>query len=152
MTSYYEDIICYITDYINDNLSKHTSFRVYPFEFQNYNFKTNSFEPIFIGIDDINSFNRINQTKSLYVNYKLDESSHSNEEFIALYYNDALRAPFECFEFIEIDTYDKIISFKLNVEATEEIMKVAINGNLRRENNIKKEPEIPQININLYLL
>ena len=144
MNSYYREVVCYITKYINNRLSKCTQFEICSSEFQSYELRSDSFSHL-INWDD--PYVRINQDKDLHVKYVLDEDLHSNEEFASLYYNYDLE---EYFENVIIDTFDKTVVFV--IKATDEIMGILMRGDLRREDTVKKEPEIPQININLYML
>lgn len=144
MNSYYREVVCYITKYINNRLSKCTQFEMYTSEFQNYELKLSALNHL-INWDE--PYVRINQDKDLHVRYILDENLHSNEEFASLYYNYDLENYFEA---VSIDTFDKTVVFV--IKATEEIMGILTRGDLRREDTVEKEPEIPQININLYML
>lgn len=144
MNSYYREVICYITKYINNRLSKCTQFKMYSSEFQSYELKLSALNHL-INWDE--PYVRINQDKDLHVRYALDEGLHSNEEFVSLYYNYDLENYFEA---VAIDTFDKSVVFV--IKATDEIMGILTRGDLRREDTVEKEPEIPQININLYML
>ena len=144
MNSYYREVVCYITKYINNRLSKCSQFEICSSEFQSYELRSDSFSHL-INWDD--PYVRINQDKDLHVKYVLDEDLHSNEEFASLYYNYDLE---NYFENVIIDTFDKTVVFV--IKATDEIMGILMRGDLRREDTVKKEPEIPQININLYML
>ena len=144
MNSYYREVVCYITKYINNRLSKCSQFEICSSEFQSYELRSDSFSHL-INWDD--PYVRINQDKDLHVKYVLDEDLHSNEEFASLYYNYDLE---NYFENVAIDTFDKTAVFV--IKATDEIIGILMRGDLRREDTVKKEPEIPQININLYML
>ena len=144
MNSYYEEVVCYITKYINNRLSKCSQFKMCSSEFQSYEIRSSSFNHL-INWDE--PYVRINQDKDLHVRYALDEGLHSNEEFASLYYNYNLENYFEA---VAIDTFDKTVVFV--IKATDEIMGILTRGDLRREDTVEKEPEIPQININLYML
>lgn len=145
MNSYYREVVCYITKYINNRLSKCSQFKMCSSEFQSYELRSDSFSHL-INWDD-GPYVRINQDKDLHVKYVLDEDLHSNEEFASLYYNYDLE---NYFENVAIDTFDKSVVFV--IKATDEIMGILMRGDLRREDTVEKEPEIPQININLYML
>lgn len=140
----------YITHYINDCLKGHTTFRVYASEFRSYGKKINSFESLLTFND--NEFRHVEPSKNLYVNYRLDENLHSNEDFVTFYYNSTLQVPNEHFEYIELDTYDRILTFELSTKVTLEIMNELMNRQCNIKEPVIKKPEIPQININLYLL
>lgn len=144
MNSYYREVVCYITKYINNRLSKCSQFEMCCSEFQSYELKLSALNHL-INWDE--PYVKINQDKDLHVKYVLDEDLHSNEEFASLYYNYDLENYFEA---VAIDTFDKSVVFV--IKATEEIMGILTRGDLRREDTVKKEPEIPQININLYML
>ena len=144
MNSYYREVVCYITKYINNRLSKCSQFKMCSSEFQSYELKLSALNHL-INWDE--PYVRINQDKDLHVKYALDEGLHSNEEFASLYYNYDLENYFEA---VAIDTFDKTVVFV--IKATDEIMGILTRGDLRRENTVEKEPEIPQININLYML
>lgn len=140
----------YITHHINDCLKDHTTFRVYASEFRSYGKEINSFEPLLTFND--NEFRHVEPSKNLYVNYRLDESLHSNEDFVTFYYNGTLQVPNEHFEYIELDTYDRVLTFELSTKVTLEIMNELMNRQCNIKEPVIKKPEIPQININLYLL
>lgn len=145
MNSYYREVVCYITKYINNRLSKCSQFEMHTSEFQSYEIRSDSFSHL-IKWDD-GPYVRINQDKDLHVKYVLDEDLHSNEEFASLYYNYDLENYFEA---VAIDTFDKTVVFVIKI--TDEMMGILTRGDLRREDTVEKEPEIPQININLYML
>ena len=145
MNSYYREVVCYITKYINNRLSKCSQFEIGSSEFQSYELRSSSLNHL-VNFDD-GSYVRINQDKDLHVKYVLDEDLHSNEEFASLYYNYDLENYFEA---VAIDTFDKTVVFV--IKATDEIMGILMRGELRREDTVLKEPEISQININLYML